>query len=350
MKSTLRPYPLDRLVRSRMTRLVVALMAWTVAVGAVPVGKAEDVGLSSERLQRINQVIQRYIDDKQITGAVTVVHAPRPHRALRGAGPDGRRSQDADAQGRHLPHGVDDQAGHRRRDPDAARGGQGPPDRSGVAVHSRIQGREGGDREVIARRCDGGGAAAAGQPPRRRRSTPCRPAATSRCAICSPTPRDSRAAAPARGKAPASRPRGANDTLAGYIPKLGAVPLDFQPGSEWRYSGLAGIETLGRIVEVASGLTFDVFLKQRIFDPLGMKDTAFYPADDEPAAGGDALRPDAGRPQAPGDARLAGDQDAVLRRRRTVVHRGGLPAVRADAGQRRRAERQAAARARGRSI
>jgi CubicO group peptidase (beta-lactamase class C family) len=55
------------------------------------------------------------------------------------------------------------------------------------------------------------------------------------------------------------------------------VPIDFQPGAEWRYSGLDGIDTLGRIVEVASGLTFDRFLKERIFDPLGMKDTTFVP-------------------------------------------------------------------------
>ena len=58
------------------------------------------------------------------------------------------------------------------------------------------------------------------------------------------------------------------------------MPLDFQPGTAWRYSALAGIETLGRIVEVVSGMTFDQFLKQRIFDPLGMRDTAFYPTED----------------------------------------------------------------------
>jgi CubicO group peptidase (beta-lactamase class C family) len=78
-------------------------------------------------------------------------------------------------------------------------------------------------------------------------------------------------------------PRSTSSTLAAYIPTLGAVPLDFQPGTQWRYSALAGIETLGRIVEVASGLTFDQFLKQRIFEPLGMKDTAFYPTDDRMA-------------------------------------------------------------------
>jgi CubicO group peptidase (beta-lactamase class C family) len=75
-------------------------------------------------------------------------------------------------------------------------------------------------------------------------------------------------------------PRNTSSNLGAYVPTLGAVPLDFQPGTLWRYSALAGIETLGRIVEVASGITFDQFLKQHIFDPLGMKDTAFYPTDD----------------------------------------------------------------------
>jgi len=71
-----------------------------------------------------------------------------------------------------------------------------------------------------------------------------------------------------------------HETLAGMMPKLAASPLDFQPGSRWSYSALAGFDTLGRIVEVASGMSFDQFLKQRIFTPLGMKTTAFHPGDE----------------------------------------------------------------------
>ena len=67
----------------------------------------------------------------------------------------------------------------------------------------------------------------------------------------------------------------ADDTLATYIPKLGAAALDFQPGTLWRYSGLAGFDVLSRIVEITSGQSFDRFLKTRLFDPLGMKDTGF---------------------------------------------------------------------------
>jgi CubicO group peptidase (beta-lactamase class C family) len=69
-------------------------------------------------------------------------------------------------------------------------------------------------------------------------------------------------------------------TLADIMPKFAAASLDFQPGSRWSYSPLAGFDTLGRVVEVASGMSFDQFLKQRIFAPLGMKTTAFHPGDD----------------------------------------------------------------------
>jgi CubicO group peptidase (beta-lactamase class C family) len=73
-------------------------------------------------------------------------------------------------------------------------------------------------------------------------------------------------------------PRLPSASLATYVPTLAAGPLDFQPGTVWQYSLLAGMETLGRIVEIASGQTFDQFLKQRLFDPLEMKDTSFVVA------------------------------------------------------------------------
>ncbi len=69
------------------------------------------------------------------------------------------------------------------------------------------------------------------------------------------------------------------ETLADYIPRLGTVPLEFQPGTKWAYSAEAGIDTLARIVEIVSGKTFDEFLRDRLFGPLEMKDTCFYPAE-----------------------------------------------------------------------
>jgi CubicO group peptidase (beta-lactamase class C family) len=48
---------------------------------------------------------------------------------------------------------------------------------------------------------------------------------------------------------------------------------------KWAYSAQAGFDTLVLVVERASGQKFDQFARQRIFEPLGMKDTFFYPAD-----------------------------------------------------------------------
>jgi len=69
------------------------------------------------------------------------------------------------------------------------------------------------------------------------------------------------------------------ETLAQYIPRLGGTTLEFQPGSRWTYSPGAGFETLGRIIEIASGMPLDRFFRTRIFDPLGMKDITFWPTD-----------------------------------------------------------------------
>jgi CubicO group peptidase (beta-lactamase class C family) len=78
-------------------------------------------------------------------------------------------------------------------------------------------------------------------------------------------------------------PRSRADTLANYIPKLAQTPLDFQPGTLWRYSGLYGFDVLARIVEIVSGQPYDQFLQQRLFTPLGMKDTGFAPTPDRMA-------------------------------------------------------------------
>jgi CubicO group peptidase (beta-lactamase class C family) len=73
--------------------------------------------------------------------------------------------------------------------------------------------------------------------------------------------------------------RKANETLADYIPRLALTALEFQPGTRWMYSAQAGMDTLGRIVEITSGQSFDQFLRQRVFDPLGMKEISFYPTE-----------------------------------------------------------------------
>lgn len=263
-------------IHDLVIRLALALLVAAATVAAVPNGKPEDVGLSSERLQRITKVIQQYIDSKQIAGAITVV---------------ARRGRIAHFETTGL---MDiEQRTPLRKDAIFRMASMSKPV-AGVAILMLVE--EGKVRltdpvsrfipefknmkvamEKPALVGARGGGGEAGLPeiytvPANREIT-VRDLMTHTAGLVTNGPGAREAAKIA--------PRNSNDTLASHIPRLGAVPLDFQPGTAWRYSGLEGIDTLGRIVEVASGLTFDQFLKQRIFDPLGMKDTSFYPTDDK---------------------------------------------------------------------
>ena len=63
-------------------------------------------------------------------------------------------------------------------------------------------------------------------------------------------------------------------TIKDLVEKLTKLPLLYQPGTKWHYS--VSVDVLGYLVEVISGKPFDEFLEERIFYPLGMKDTAFH--------------------------------------------------------------------------
>jgi CubicO group peptidase (beta-lactamase class C family) len=68
-------------------------------------------------------------------------------------------------------------------------------------------------------------------------------------------------------------------TIDDSMKRLAGLPLLFNPGDRWEYS--LGVDVLGRLVEVLSGQTLDEFFRMRIFEPLGMKDTYFYPPDNK---------------------------------------------------------------------
>jgi CubicO group peptidase (beta-lactamase class C family) len=262
------------MIRMRLRPIAIAIAALTLTAGVVPNSKPEDVGMSSERLQRIGQIIQRYMDAKDLAGAVSVVS---------------RRGKVAyfEAQGlMDVEHKTP-----MRKDAIFRMASMSKPV-TGVAILMLLEeGRirlndpvskfipEFKDTKVaIEKPQPAGGAAGAGRGQAGRvteiYTVPASREITIRDLMTHTSGLESGGAGTREGNRIA--PRDSSSNLAAYIPKLGAVPLDFQPGTEWRYSALAGIETLGRIVEVVSGLTFDQFLKQRIFDPLGMKDTAFY--------------------------------------------------------------------------
>ncbi len=76
----------------------------------------------------------------------------------------------------------------------------------------------------------------------------------------------------AYNEALATLPPGVNN--AEFAEALAKLPLHYQPGSTWDYS--YSTDVLGRVLEVVDGKSLSAVLKQRLLDPLGMKDTTFY--------------------------------------------------------------------------
>jgi CubicO group peptidase (beta-lactamase class C family) len=68
-------------------------------------------------------------------------------------------------------------------------------------------------------------------------------------------------------------------TIGDSVKHLAALPLLFNPGDRFEYS--LGVDVLGRLVEVVSGKPLDEFFRTRIFEPVGMKDTYFFPPDNK---------------------------------------------------------------------
>ncbi len=257
------------LIRIALGLSLVALVAFpaTSLVGAagadkVPVGTPEAAGLSAKRLQRIDDVMHRAIETDQISGAVTLVarHGQIAHFESHGL--------------RDLESGL-----AMEKDTIFPIASMTKPV-TGVAILMLVEeGRvrltdpvsrfvpEFTDTRVAIRRpAEGSDEPEIYLVPADREIT-IRDLMTHTSGLVSG----------GAGSQEAGRvaPRDGTGTVGEWVTALGAAPLDFQPGMAWAYSGLAGIDTLGRVVEVASGLTFDEFLRQRIFEPLGMVDTGF---------------------------------------------------------------------------
>ncbi|MGD0126663.1 MAG: serine hydrolase domain-containing protein [Terriglobia bacterium] len=66
--------------------------------------------------------------------------------------------------------------------------------------------------------------------------------------------------------------------LAARVRSYAMLPLEFEPDTKYSYSN-AGINTAGRIIEVVSAMPYEQFMDERLFKPLGMKDTTFWPAE-----------------------------------------------------------------------
>ncbi|MGY8769136.1 MAG: serine hydrolase domain-containing protein [Pirellulales bacterium] len=79
--------------------------------------------------------------------------------------------------------------------------------------------------------------------------------------------------------------------LAVAVRSYAMTPLETEPGTHYQYSN-AGINTAARIIEVVTGTKYEDFMQSRLFDPLGMKDTTFWPNEEQISRLAKSYRPD----------------------------------------------------------
>ena len=267
-----------------MKRLVCVLLVCACAglslhgAGSVAMAEPEDVGLSSERLMRVHEAVQRHIDAGSLSGAVTLVarHGKIAHLDAHGLmDVESKKAMPKDGVFRLASMSkpitavavmmMVEEGKVRLNDPVSR---FIPEFKSMKVAVPKPNSRGGGGAPAS----PGGPGGRGGPPPEVDLVS-----ATREITIRDLLTHGSGLLSGGFGNATAGEAalRHPNDTLATYVPKLGSVALDFQPGTLWRYSGLAGFDVLSRVVEIASGKPFDQFLRERLFDPLGMKDTGF---------------------------------------------------------------------------
>jgi CubicO group peptidase (beta-lactamase class C family) len=129
------------------------------------------------------------------------------------------------------------------------------------------------------------------------------------------------------GDVPAPRP---DASLAELVMAYAQQPLHFEPGTRWEYAN-AGINTLGRIVEVISGEPFATFLQHRLLNPLHMRDTTFWPTPAQTRRLAQSYKPRASGGLERTDIYFI--QGSLNSRRRTAFPAGGLFSTARDVAQ-----------------
>jgi CubicO group peptidase (beta-lactamase class C family) len=252
--------------------LLIVVLGLTNVTSDTPTARPEDVGLSSERLQRVSQMIQRHMAAGNIAGAVTAVA-----RKGRVAHVSAQGVMDLESKQPMTPASMFRIASMTK-----------PV--IGVAIMMLVE--EGklhlndpvsryipqfrGMKVAIGQAASGRGGSNGGDP--RFYTVPAQREITIKDLL---THVSGLGSGPMGNSDIEKVARKEGETLAQYIPRLGGTALEFQPGSRWTYSPGAGFETLGHVIEIASGMPLDRFFRTRIFDPLGMEDITFWPADNQ---------------------------------------------------------------------
>ena len=254
-----------RTARGVVVGLAVVALPGLLRAGQVPPGSPEDVGLSSERLGRIHEAIERHVDAGNITGAVTLVArrgriAHFEAHGLMDLDSETPMRKDAAFRIMSMTKPITAVAVLMLLEEGRIRLGDPVstflPEFAEMTVVAGAQGADAGSADA------GPGAGADPATAPAQREITIRDLLTHTSGMVR------------------NAERTPDDSLETYVPKLAKVPLEFQPGADWAYSGLAGPDVLARIVEIVSGQRYDVFVRSRIFEPLGMRDTMYFPSDE----------------------------------------------------------------------
>ena len=261
-------------IRTLLAVLLVGLIGATTGwAQGLPAIAPADVGLSEERLGRLEEVVQRYVDDDAIAGAVTLIARKGGQAHLRAYG---MADRDAGApmrsdtifriasmtkpvtsvavmmlyeEGRFT---LDDPVGQYL--PALASLDVLTPSDAGDGTYRRVPARRPVTIQQLLTHTSGIGYRFLGD--------------------LGASPQQSAVSELYRDAGIADGLAEHDGTIEGLVTALGQVPLLHEPGAAFTY-GLS-TDVLGRLVEVLSGTRFDEFLRTRLFEPLGMTDTFFY--------------------------------------------------------------------------
>ncbi|MEE9516456.1 MAG: serine hydrolase domain-containing protein, partial [Candidatus Adiutricales bacterium] len=231
----------------------------------LPMAKPEDVGMSSERLERIRPVMQRYVDHKKVPGVATLIAR---HGKVVYLDTVGYRDVEAGAlmetdtifriasmtkpitsvalmtlfeEGRFLLSSPIKKWIPEFSDPMVARLNLPGKDGLGTPYELVPAARDISIRHLL----------------------------THTAGLAS-----SYRGVLQRDLAKISEYHGKNETVGDFVGRYAGLPLMAHPGEAWEYSRATCV--VGRLVEILSGMTLDEYFKERIFKPLGMPDTCFY--------------------------------------------------------------------------
>jgi CubicO group peptidase (beta-lactamase class C family) len=270
--------------RWALALLVCFVAAWPLS-GAGTTARPEEVGLSSERLQQVDALVKRHLDARSFSGAVTLVARNGRIAQLKAYGVadiETKRPMQTDSMFRIMSMTkpivgtaimmMMEEGKVRLTDPIS----KFIPELKGMQV-------------AVAQPGQGAPPAAGAQAEPRYYTVPADHEFTVRELL---THTSGLVSGTFSGAANRKVVLKGQESLSDYLPRLAQTPLEFQPGTRWAYSAQAGFDVLLHIVEITSGMQADQFLKTRLFDPLGMKDTFYYPVENPRLAGRYDRQPD----------------------------------------------------------